>query len=165
MKLGEGIRVVLGTMTFSGQTNKPDATSMLRKFVEAGHCEIDTARMYERGNTEKMLGDIFRECEDLRAACKTASKANAFKGYDDVLTAASVERQMSETREALEGAPVDIYYLHNPDETTPIAETLAACDALHKAGKFAELGLSNFAAWEVAHTSGQEDALMGLPTL
>jgi len=47
--------------------------------------------------------------------------------------------------------PVDIYYLHNPDPTTPIVETLKAVDELHKAGKFAELGLSNYAAWEVAN--------------
>jgi aflatoxin B1 aldehyde reductase len=45
---------------------------------------------------------------------------------------------------------VDIFYLHAPDHSTPFEETLGAVNELHKAGKFVQLGLSNFAAWEVA---------------
>merc|ERR1719238_2107792 len=72
-----------------------------------------------------MLGAIFGERADLRDAVRVASKANAFDGYDKVLTAASVERQFAATSEAVDG--------------------------LHKAGKIKELGLSNYAAWEVCH--------------
>merc|ERR1719181_2146311 len=86
--------------------------------------------MYNKGGTETMLGAIFGERADLRDAVRVASKATA---------------------ESLGGAPVDVYYLHNPDATTPILETLAAVDGLHKAGKIRELGLSNYAAWEVCH--------------
>jgi aflatoxin B1 aldehyde reductase len=45
---------------------------------------------------------------------------------------------------------VDIFYLHAPDHSTPFEETLGAVNELHKQGKFVQLGLSNFAAWEVA---------------
>jgi aflatoxin B1 aldehyde reductase len=45
---------------------------------------------------------------------------------------------------------VDIYYLHAADRSVPFKETLAEVDKLHKEGKFRELGLSNFAAFEVA---------------
>ncbi|KAK5239589.1 hypothetical protein LTR16_011733, partial [Cryomyces antarcticus] len=45
---------------------------------------------------------------------------------------------------------VDIFYLHAADRSVPFAETLRAVDALHRAGKFVQLGLSNFAAFEVA---------------
>jgi aflatoxin B1 aldehyde reductase len=40
--------------------------------------------------------------------------------------------------------------LHAPDRSVPFEKTLQACNELHKEGKFVELGLSNFAAWEVA---------------
>ena len=40
-------------------------------------------------------------------------------------------------------------YLHAPDHKTPLTETLAAMDELHKEGKFAQLGLSNYSAWLV----------------
>ena len=92
------LRVVLGTMTFGSQTNQPDATAQLAHFVGAGHAEIDTARMYNKGGTETMLGAIFGERADLRDAVRVASKANAFDGYDKVLTAASVARHTAVRR-------------------------------------------------------------------
>lgn len=45
---------------------------------------------------------------------------------------------------------VDIFYLHAPDRSVPFEETLQACNELFQEGKFVKLGLSNFAAWEVA---------------
>jgi aryl-alcohol dehydrogenase-like predicted oxidoreductase len=45
---------------------------------------------------------------------------------------------------------VDIFYLHAPDHSVPFEETLEAVNELHKEGKFVQLGLSNYAAWEVA---------------
>lgn len=45
---------------------------------------------------------------------------------------------------------VDIFYLHAPDHSVPFERTLSAVNELHKEGKFVQLGLSNFAAWEVA---------------
>ena len=145
------LRVVLGTMTYGSQTQLEGATAQLAHFVGKGHAEVDTARMYNKGATETMLGAILGERADLRGALRVASKANTFAGYDRELTAASVERQFAATAEALKATPVDVYYLHNPDPTTPILETLEAVDALHKCGKIKELGLSNYASWEVCH--------------
>ena len=45
---------------------------------------------------------------------------------------------------------VDIFYLHAADRSVPFAETLECVDQFHKEGKFIQLGLSNFAAFEVA---------------
>jgi len=45
---------------------------------------------------------------------------------------------------------VDIFYLHAPDRSVPFAETLQEVNELHKEGKFVQLGLSNFTAFEVA---------------
>lgn len=43
-----------------------------------------------------------------------------------------------------------LLYLHAADRGTPFAETLRAINDLHKAGKFVNFGISNFAAYEVA---------------
>ena len=40
-------------------------------------------------------------------------------------------------------------YIHAPDRTTPFAETFESLDVAYRAGKFAELGLSNFSPREV----------------
>mmetsp|Transcript_19559 Transcript_19559/g.61505 ORF Transcript_19559/g.61505 Transcript_19559/m.61505 type:complete len:335 (+) Transcript_19559:42-1046(+) len=150
--MGPGLRVILGTMTFAGQTTKEEAISMLERFLlKKKHKELDTARMYEKGATERMLGEILSEREDLALAAAIATKANPFKTHDKSLSRSSAESQMSESLAALGTDAVDIYYLHAPDPETPILETLAVIDAAHKAGKFREFGLSNYQAWEVAH--------------
>lgn len=45
---------------------------------------------------------------------------------------------------------MDIFYLHAADRSVPFTETLKKLDELHKQGKFVNLGLSNFTAFEVA---------------
>lgn len=146
------IRVILGAMTFSGQTQKQEAIGMLERFLlTSNKTELDTARMYEHGKSEQMLGEIMSERDDLRARALIASKANPFKSHNKLLTRESVETQLAETLADLRHDAVHVYYLHAPDPDTPIQETLQAVDAAHKAGKFQELGLSNFQSWEVAH--------------
>ncbi|HEX7940168.1 MAG TPA: aldo/keto reductase, partial [Gemmatimonadaceae bacterium] len=41
---------------------------------------------------------------------------------------------------------IDLYQLHTPDPTVPIADTLGALDELVRAGKVREIGCSNFTA-------------------
>lgn len=45
---------------------------------------------------------------------------------------------------------MDIFYLHAPDRSVPFEDTLEECNKMHKEGKFVNLGLSNFTAFEVA---------------
>jgi len=41
--------------------------------------------------------------------------------------------------------------LYQLDSTVPLLDTLKACDRHFRAGKFGELGLSNYATWDVAY--------------
>ena len=45
---------------------------------------------------------------------------------------------------------MDIFYLHAADRSVPFDETLEEVNKLHKEGRFVNLGLSNFTAFEVA---------------
>jgi aryl-alcohol dehydrogenase-like predicted oxidoreductase len=45
--------------------------------------------------------------------------------------------------------PVDIFYIHQPDHSIPISETLAGINELHQAGHFKRFGLSNYLAADV----------------
>nr|XP_013801522.1 PREDICTED: aflatoxin B1 aldehyde reductase member 2 [Apteryx mantelli mantelli] len=77
-----------------------------------------------------------------------ATKANPWEG--NTLKPESVRSQLETSLERLGRKSVELFYLHAPDHGTPVEETLRACNELHKEGKFKELGLSNYAAWEVA---------------
>jgi aryl-alcohol dehydrogenase-like predicted oxidoreductase len=53
---------------------------------------------------------------------------------------------------------VDVYYLHAPDRSTPIGETLDAMKTLLDAGKVRSWGVSNYASWEILEMNQLADA-------
>lgn len=59
----------------------------------------------------------------------------------------------SSTRLSTHPSHLQIFYLHAPDRSVPFLSTLKHVDALHRAGKFRRLGLSNFTAYEVAEVA------------
>nr|XP_035971448.1 aflatoxin B1 aldehyde reductase member 2-like isoform X1 [Halichoerus grypus] len=81
-------------------------------------------------------------------AAKIATKASPLG--ENSLKPDGVQAQLETSLKRLQCPRVDCFYLHLPDHNTPVEETLRACHQLHQEGKFVELGLSNYAAWEVA---------------
>ena len=146
-------RVILGTMTFSDQTNEADAATIVQRFAEmppsiiGEHAELDTARIYNDGATEDMLGRIISEKLPSEAVAKLAIATKANPRLS--LSGAGVQAQMEDSMAALKGEECDIYYLHSPDADVPIAETLEAVQKLYEAKRFRRFGLSNYTAWEV----------------
>ncbi|XP_030078282.1 aflatoxin B1 aldehyde reductase member 2 isoform X2 [Microcaecilia unicolor] len=134
---------VLGTMEFGRRTSADVSGEMCREFLARGHSELDTALMYADGESERILGKLA-----LGEQVKIATKANPLEGK--TFKAESVRTQLESSLKHLKTSSVDLFYLHMPDHETPIEETLRACQELYKEGKFKELGLSNYASWEVA---------------
>uniref|UniRef100_A0A8C7B5L8 Aldo-keto reductase family 7 like/pseudo n=1 Tax=Neovison vison TaxID=452646 RepID=A0A8C7B5L8_NEOVI len=79
---------------------------------------------------------------------KIATKVNPLG--ENSLKPDSLRAQLETSLKRLQCPRVDLFYLHAPDHDTPVEETLRACHQLHQEGKFVELGLSNYASWEVA---------------
>ena len=152
------VRVILGTMTMAGQVSSGTSLKMVTGFVEdavvarhltGGKVELDTARMYQGGKTEETLGDIFERERDLLDRVYVATKVNPFG--KNTLRPESVVRQLNQSLDAMRLDSVDLLYLHAPDHSTDILSTLEAVNSLYLAGKFRELGLSNYSAWETVH--------------
>lgn len=61
-----------------------------------------------------------------------------------------VKEELNISLKELKTDCVDIFYLHAADRSVPFEETLQAVNELHNEGKFVQLGLSNFTAFEVA---------------
>ncbi|XP_056398019.1 aflatoxin B1 aldehyde reductase member 2-like [Hyla sarda] len=135
-------RTVLGTMEFGRRMDAQASGAAVQEFRRRGHDELDTAFMYGDGETERVLGTL-----GLDAGVKMATKANPWEGK--TLKRQSVRDQLETSLQRLNMSSVQIFYLHAPDHQTPVEETLEACQELYKEGKFKELGLSNYASWEV----------------
>jgi len=113
---------------------------------EEGKVLVDTARIYLSGDSEKMLGNLLQENPSWKSQVSIHTKANP---RITPFTREGINSQMKDSLDALGVDKVDIYYLHFPDIKTPLEETFGALNELHKAGKFTELGLSNYASWDV----------------
>ena len=98
------------------------------------------------GETEEVIGEILNENPELKKNISVHTKANP--GITP-LTREGLFQQMEDSLNALQLDCVDIWYLHAPDISTNYYETFSACNQLYKEGKFKELGLSNYASWDV----------------
>lgn len=125
-------------------TSLDDYNSCLDYLQSNGYNEIDTARVYIGGQQEKWTADAHYSDRGLTIATKCyPTEAGIHK--PETLKA-TLNKSLSE----LGAKSVDIFYLHAPDRSVPFVDTLEACNDLFKEGKFVTLGLSNYAAWEVA---------------
>lgn len=113
-------------------------------FQSRGYHEVDTARMYINGAQESWTRDAGYVQRGLKLATKVYPEVDGMHAPDELRR--HVEISLSE----LGTSCVDIFYLHAPDRTIPFTDTMCEVDKLYREGKFKQLGLSNYAAWEVA---------------
>ncbi|GBG27238.1 Aflatoxin B1 aldehyde reductase member 3 [Hondaea fermentalgiana] len=146
---------VLGTMTWGreAQVREKEAGEMLANLVEA--CEeigcdpiLDTARVYQAGQTEELIGTLLKQ-EGQPWSGKNIQVHTKAAPVVTPLSAEGVRKQLEDSLKALQMDCVHVFYLHLPEMRVDVEETLEACNELYKEGKFEELGLSNFAAWDV----------------
>lgn len=146
-------RVILGLMTFGPPGSEPQGgriTSLdeynkcLDYLQQQGYSELDTARGYISGGQEAFT----REAKWKDRGLTLATKCYPVKAGDH--KPANLRASLDKSLQELGTDSVDIFYLHAPDRSVPFDETLGECDKLFKEGKFVQLGLSNYAAWEVA---------------
>lgn len=145
------LRVILGTMTFGpDETTGARVTSLdeynktLDYFQARGYNEIDTARTYVGGKQEAFTTEARWKERGLTLATKWYPRQPG-QHKSEV-----VKEQLNISLKELKTDCVDIFYLHAADRSVPFEETLQAVNELHNEGKFVQLGLSNFTAFEVA---------------
>jgi aflatoxin B1 aldehyde reductase len=125
-------------------TTLDEFNKCLDYFQHESYNEVDTARIYNGGKQEAFTAQAGWKKRNL----KIATKSFPNKPFDHEPEA--IRAQINTSLEQLQCDKVDIFYLHAADRSVPFERTLKAVDELHKEGKFERLGLSNFAAFEIA---------------
>ena len=107
--------------------------------------ELDTARVYNNGQSEQHLGAIKDSVEacNLSVATKVPGFVPGSLSYDKII------RACNDSLAATKQQKFDLYYFHGPDRQTPLEESCRAINQLHSEGKFDRFGVSNFRAEEV----------------
>ncbi|MBM6622104.1 aldo/keto reductase [Micrococcaceae bacterium RIT802] len=154
--------LVLGTMTFGDTVDEATAARMLDTALDAGIRHIDTANAYVGGETEKMLARLLGGRRDEVFLASKAGMPHPDAGDDALLSGAALRRSVEASLSRLGTDRLDLFYLHQPDDSTPLEETLTAVAELAAEGKILALGVSNYAAWQIADVEAAA-AAVGAP--
>jgi aryl-alcohol dehydrogenase-like predicted oxidoreductase len=147
-------RLCMGTMTFGREADKAASRDIFNQCRDAGINFFDCANVYNEGRTEKILGELMADC---RHELIITSKFGAPFGTDLNNRGGSRSHLVSSLEASLKRLNtdyVDIYFLHRFDAKTPLEETLRALHEVVVQGKVRYIGVSNFAAWQIAKALG-----------
>ena len=135
-------KLCFGTMQFGDGASAKDSEEMYLKCRENEVNFFDTAYVYTKGLSEKILGKLIKE---EREKLLIVTKAGSQGGADPD----NLRSQLEESLKRLDQDYVDIFFIHHWDEDTPLEESLKALKELKDEKKFFHLGVSNFAAWQI----------------
>jgi aryl-alcohol dehydrogenase-like predicted oxidoreductase len=145
--------LVLGTMTFGDTVDLEGAAAMVDAALDAGITHIDTANGYAGGESERMLARLLDSRRDRVTLATKAGMPHPDSGDHSPLSAAGLRASVEGSLKRLGTDHVDLFYLHQPDRAASLAETLGAVAELVAEGKIGALGVSNYAAWQIAEVN------------
>ena len=137
------MKIILGTMNFGPQLDLEASRTMTQSFLKTGFNELDTAYVYNNGDTERYLGEILPALDGYYLATKVHPRITGKLDRETILM------EFSESLKRMNRDKVDLLYFHFPDGKTPIDEALETVAELYEQGTVKELGLSNYPAWQV----------------
>lgn len=149
-------QVALGTGNFGtgwGYGAEPDTCkAMFDAYAAAGGNFVDSADVYQFGQAEELLGALLKGRRDdfvlttkfTRGATPNANRL--ITGNSRKAMVVSLEASLKR----LKTDRVDIYWVHWPDDVTPMAEIVRGFEDLARSGKILYAGVSNFPAWRLA---------------
>lgn len=147
-------RLCFGTMSFGGDADKEMSAKMFHRCREEGVTFFDCANIYSKGAAEEILGELIRDCRDELVITSKVGSPMDEKGSGKGLTGKNIKAQLDNSLRRLGTDRLDVYFCHCFDRTAAMEETLNAMHELVREGKVRHLGVSNWAAWQIAGAIG-----------
>lgn len=148
-------------LTYGGYVEKEKAVQSIHKAYELGVNFFDTANIYERGESERVVGETLRQYP--RESYVLATKVWGKMGdgpNDSGLSRKHIVEQCESSLQRLGLDYVDLYYCHRYDEHTPLEETLRALDDLVTQGKVLYIGVSEWTAAQMVEAHAIADRFL-----
>ena len=143
--------VGLGCNNFGRRVDEAKTKDVVDAAIDAGINFFDTADIYGATKSEEFLGKA------LGSRRKNVIVATKFgMEVDEQRKGAHpkyVKQACEDSLKRLATDFIDLYQLHQPDDTVPIADTLGALNDLVKQGKVREIGCSNFSPEQLKEAS------------
>lgn len=146
-----------------GGTDVADSVAAIHAALDHGINSIDTAPVYGFGVSEEIVGKALKgkKRDELHVFTKFGLRWDVQKGKLHMhdrdsqgkplgiyryAASHSVIEECERSLRRLGTDYIDLYQIHWPDSTTPVAETMEALELLKKQGKIREAGVCNYDA-------------------
>ncbi|MBZ6493315.1 aldo/keto reductase [Natrinema longum] len=159
-------RICLGCMSFGSSDwrewvlEDEESKEIIDRALDLGINFFDTANMYSRGESERILGEAL---EGHREEAVVATKGYFRMRDDDPnsggLSRKAIEQELAASRERLGMDTIDLYQPHRWDYDTPIETTLRALDDAVRRGHIRYIGASSMWAHQFAESLHTSDRL------
>ncbi|WP_420136926.1 aldo/keto reductase [Sphingomonas sp.] len=148
-----GIKVApltLGTMMFGEQTDEATAHRIIDKARDQGINMIDTADVYNRGQSEIVVGTGIKAHRDEWVVATKFANAMAPGPNGSGQSRKWIIRSVEDSLHRLGTDYIDLLYFHRAVFDAPLGEAVRAIGDLIQQGKLRYFGVSNFRAWRIA---------------
>ncbi len=152
----------LGTMMFGDQTAEDEARAIVADAYGHGVNYIDTADVYSRGASEKMLGALLKGQRNHWVLATKLGNPMSKRVNEQQYSRSWMLREVDESLARLQTDRIDILYMHRDINGMDLEEPLRAIDAMLRAGKIRYWGVSNFRGWRIAEVM-RLSAQLGMP--
>ena len=156
--------ICLGTMTFGNQADEREAFAIMDCAAEAGVNFFDTADVYPIGGgletvgrTEEIVGRWLKGRRDRFVVATKCTGAMGPGPNDRGSSRKHILQAVDGSLRRLQTDYIDLYQMHQVDETTPLEEIASTLDDLVRWGKVRYVGVSNYPAWRMALMLGIAD--------
>ena len=154
----QGVRVsevCLGSwLTYGAAKDEAIARDCIEKAYDLGINFFDTANVYARGATEKVVGNVLGRYPRESYVLATKVYFPMGEGANDRgLSRKHIIEQCNASLKRLNVEYIDLYQAHRYDPSVPLSETLIAFDHLVQQGKILYYGVSEWSAGQIAHAA------------
>jgi aryl-alcohol dehydrogenase-like predicted oxidoreductase len=141
-------------MMFGGPTTEGESLRIISRARDVGINFIDTANVYTEGESERIVGKAVTSGREQVIIATKVRGAIGTGPNDQGTSRHSILNAIDASLKRLGTSYIDVYYLHGPDYTTPIEESLRALDDCVRLGKVRYIACSNFYAWQLMEALG-----------
>ncbi len=139
----------------------PRGAALLDAFLAAGGTLIDTAPVYNAGESEETVGRWLRERETRRAVVLVTKGCHPLfdpqdpfaKPWEPRVTPEAVHADLNESLERLQTDYVDVYLLHRDDEQMPVGPLIETLNRELSDGRIRAFGVSNWRSARIAQAN------------
>jgi 1-deoxyxylulose-5-phosphate synthase len=159
-------KICLGCMSFGDPDwrewvlEEEESNEIIERAIDLGINFFDTANMYSRGESERILGNALEGYDDWSVvATKVYNPMDDDNPNARGLSRKAIEQELENSLDRLDRETIDLYQTHRWDDETPIEETMKTLDDAVRRNQVRYLGASSMWAHQFVEALHTSDAL------